>query len=307
MRRPAAIAYLFARAADTLADSWSGNCAERRALLATFRAAIDRASHGDASIPRLPSPPACVAPPERRLMHDMGLAFPVLASMRPPVRAMIRRVLMTLTDGMYTDMKAFDGASHAIPAARPDAAALDRYTYLIAGCVGEFWTDLAIACGTWPAEHRAPLVRDGILFGKGLQLVNILRDVPSDLTRGRVYLPAPDLAAQGIAPADLNDPAVFTRVRPVFAKYTDLAAAHFAAAQRYVVAVPRRCLRLRLACVWPLWFGLATLRDLAACPNPLAGPPVRIRQGDVYRMLALSAVIAPSNTALARVYRKLTR
>jgi 15-cis-phytoene synthase len=40
-------------------------------------------------------------------------------------------------------------------------------------------------------------------LGVALQLTNILRDVPSDLARGRVYIPLRDLAAHGCSEADL--------------------------------------------------------------------------------------------------------
>ena len=35
-------------------------------------------------------------------------------------------------------------------------------------------------------------------LGLALQLTNILRDVPSDLARGRLYLPLDELAAHGV-------------------------------------------------------------------------------------------------------------
>jgi phytoene synthase len=41
-------------------------------------------------------------------------------------------------------------------------------------------------------------------LGVALQLTNILRDVPGDLERGRVYLPLEDLARFGVAEADLG-------------------------------------------------------------------------------------------------------
>ena len=42
-------------------------------------------------------------------------------------------------------------------------------------------------------------------LGVALQLTNILRDVPEDLRRGRVYLPQADLRAHGVSETDLRD------------------------------------------------------------------------------------------------------
>ena len=44
-------------------------------------------------------------------------------------------------------------------------------------------------------------------LGVALQLTNILRDVPGDLARGRVYLPTEDLDRFGVTEADLRDEA----------------------------------------------------------------------------------------------------
>ena len=47
---------------------------------------------------------------------------------------------------------------------------LDRYTYLVAGCVGEFWTDITAAhtpaLRKWDRVHMSKL---GVRFGKALQ------------------------------------------------------------------------------------------------------------------------------------------
>ena len=48
----------------------------------------------------------------------------------------------------------------------------------------------------------------GIRFGKGLQLTNILRDIAQDVRLGRCYLPRTELAALGVQPQQLLDPAM---------------------------------------------------------------------------------------------------
>ncbi|GIG88837.1 phytoene/squalene synthase family protein [Plantactinospora endophytica] len=50
-----------------------------------------------------------------------------------------------------------------------------------------------------PAAAREPARQLGLAF----QLTNFIRDVAEDLARGRVYLPAEDLARFGVTPADL--------------------------------------------------------------------------------------------------------
>jgi len=65
---------------------------------------------------------------------------------------------------------------------------------------------------------RNPRAADYALnLGVALQLTNILRDIPDDLSRGRVYLPLDDLAAHGCTPDDLAAGVVNERVRTLLA------------------------------------------------------------------------------------------
>ncbi len=54
-------------------------------------------------------------------------------------------------------------------------------------------------------------------LGVALQLTNILRDIPDDLARGRVYLPLEDLKAHGCSVQDLEAGVVTDRVRSLLA------------------------------------------------------------------------------------------
>src|ERR1039457_3057573 len=110
------------------------------------------------------------------------------------------------------------------------AAELDDYTYRVAGCVGEFWTKICRAHLFPNAKlDEKQFIADGIRFGKGLQLVNILRDLPADLEKGRCYLPLEKLAEAGLSPEDLLQPANENKLRPLYDHYLDLAESHLAA------------------------------------------------------------------------------
>ena len=65
---------------------------------------------------------------------------------------------------------------------------------------------------------RSDRARDYALnLGVALQLTNILRDIPDDLARGRVYLPLDDLAAHGCTVDDLAGGVVTEPVRRLLA------------------------------------------------------------------------------------------
>ena len=138
-------------------------------------------------------------------------------------------------------------------------------------------------------------------FGKALQLTNVLRDVPVDLRTGRCYLPARDLAALGLAPADLLGADGARRARPLVHELIGIAVAHYDAAWMYTLDIPRAEIRMRLACAWPLLIGLATLAALSRHPDPIGAPtPVKISRAAVRGILARSALTVWSDTALAR-------
>ena len=141
----------------------------------------------------------------------------------------------------------------------------------------------------------------GVRFGKALQLTNVLRDVPKDLRLGRCYLPQSWLSAAGLASHDLLQPSQVSAARPVLYAGIERSLEHFTAAEEYVLAIPGRCLRLRLAALWPVLIGLATLARLARNDGWLdPDKPSRVNRGWVYRMMARSWPSAASDTLLRR-------
>ena len=75
----------------------------------------------------------------------------------------------------------------------PDRAALDRYVRGSAEVIG---LQVLPVLGTVGPQHEAAPYAAAL--GKAFQLTNFLRDVAEDLDRGRVYLPADELAAFGV-------------------------------------------------------------------------------------------------------------
>ena len=70
-------------------------------------------------------------------------------------------------------------------------AALERYCYRVAGVVG------LMMCRVFGLKEDGAL-EQAVQMGNAMQLTNILRDVAEDWERGRLYLPAEDLARFGL-------------------------------------------------------------------------------------------------------------
>ena len=252
------LAYLLARATDTVADTrllpvtarLDALDALRQRILGTRRAPLDFG----------PLTAGQALPAERRLLERIEDVLAALAALDADDQARIRTALAIITSGQELDLRRFGDAGPDRLKALQTESELYDYTYRVAGCVGEFWTRMCRAhLSAWATVDEAFLLRQGVRFGQGLQLVNILRDLPADLRQGRCYVPAALLAAHGLAPTDLLDRTNAPRFRPLYHALLDMAQAHLAAGWDYTRSLPRSCVRVRLACAWPLLIGARTL------------------------------------------------
>ncbi|MCS6987698.1 MAG: phytoene/squalene synthase family protein [Sphingomonadaceae bacterium] len=209
----ATLLYAWCRHCDDVIDAqwlgqgrhdWGGTPAER---LARLRRETERALAGEAG----PEPAfAALA----RVARETGLPH---------------RYAHDLLDGFAMDVEG-----------RPiaDEAGLLRYCYHVAGCVGVM---MAIVMGVSPQEHGT-LARASDL-GLAFQLNNIARDVAEDAARGRCYLPAEWLAAEGLEPGRHMDPNRRDRLHRVVSRLVDLA-------ERYEASALHGLPRLRNRQAW---------------------------------------------------------
>lgn len=271
VRQQISLAYLLARATDTIADTALIPVADRLAALDALRRRI---LDSGGPVPDFTKFAAAqgetkATAAERVLLQRIGDALQVLDSCEPGDLALIREVLSTITSGQELDLQRFAGCSTANIGALPNLDALDDYTYRVAGCVGEFWTCMCRAHLYTGADFNEEfLLASGIRFGKGLQLVNILRDLPKDLQLGRCYLPADELQKHGLTPADLLDLKTWPRLRPFYYEILEIAEGHLAAGWGYSCTLPRSPARVRIACGLPILLGVRTLGRLRGA-NPL--------------------------------------
>ena len=98
-----------------------------------------------------------------------------------------------------------------------------------------------------PKAKEELFFEHGIRFGKALQMINILRDIPEDLRFGRCYIPGPSLERHGLTPSDLLDSTNIDAFRPMYDTYLDLTSEHLDAAVEYIRMIPDRQFRLKAA------------------------------------------------------------
>jgi farnesyl-diphosphate farnesyltransferase len=161
------------------------------------------------------------------------------------------------------------------------------------------------AFGGWDTEAMAKI---GIRLGKGLQLTNVLRDIPQDLRRGRCYIPETLLAEVGLKPADLLEPRVQPQFKPVLIQLLRIALDHLDQGWLYAMAIPRREWRIGLACIWPILFALKTLSRISLSVDVLnADMTVKMTRSEVYSEMALTSVVFGSRLLLTGHYGRMRK
>lgn len=292
VRDQVSLAYLFARAADTIADTDLIDRPRRLDYLSQLKAQFigDSVAWGQIREIQRAMGPLQQDSSERVLLERLEDCFRLLLELSPDDRRRVQRLMTTLTQGMEMDLSVFPGVSAEDLVALKTLDDLDRYTYYVAGCVGEFWTDLMCAhrpaLVSWDVRQMSEV---GVRFGKGLQLTNVVKDVAHDLQKGRCYIPESMLAEGGLKPRDLLKQETLPRFKPVLTKLIRLATAHLDQGWLYTMAIPRYEMRLRLSCMWPILSAGESLKLVLTSPD-LLNPAVKVKipRSRVYQIMALT-------------------
>ncbi len=293
LREPLSMAYLLARAADTLADTSGVAQSLKMDCLGEFDCLVQSTSR-DATAERefcerlmREFVPMQTDADEAMLLQRLPEAFDAVRKYPERQLANIRGVLAPIVRGQVLDVSRFpvDGELRAL---RTEAE-LDEYTWLVAGCVGEFWTKLcaeelqdAFSKDTTIAQQ----MERGIRFGKGLQLVNILRDIGKDLAMGRCYFPLETLGENDISLGRLQrEPSLLL---PLLSTWQQRCREHLLCGLEYVSNVEHR--RLRYAVALPLILGVRTLALLekATWEERMAG--VKVSRGEVAKIMVEAGI-----------------
>jgi len=292
VRTPISLAYLLARTTDTIADTELVPAPQRLESLQKIRQRI--AGEGKERLSFAGLLQQQNSPAEALLLERVEESLGLLGGLPDQDQRLIRKVLDTIVSGQTLDLKRFAGSGPEHVVALQSDDELDDYTYRVAGCVGEFWTRIC-RVHVFPGDHLDDewLVEKGVRFGKGLQLINILRDVAADLRKGRCYLPADSLSKIGLQPRDLLDPKMEPRVRPLYNQWLERAEGHLAAGWEYTLALPWRAFRLRLACALPLQIGAGTLSLLKVASVLDPTRRVKISRQDVKRAFYRAVLYYP--------------
>ncbi len=292
LREPVALAYVLARSTDTITDTTAVAIDLRTAMLDSFAGAIQGKESGEiAAQLQKDFAPQQENDAERKLIDSAEVFLREVAELPAGDRADIRTLLAIITRGQRLDLTRWRAGMTALATADE----LRDYTYLVAGCVGEFWTRLCLRkTPSFTARGEAEMMELARNYGSGLQLVNILRDAGDDLRAGRCYFPEDELQAVGIsAPQLIDAPDGF---KPIYERWIKEARAGLDAGLEYCIAINPP--RVRIATVLPALIGIRTLEFLEESGVAALRERVKVPRAEVGKIMASAAITLANRSRL---------
>jgi farnesyl-diphosphate farnesyltransferase len=300
VRWPVALAYLLARASDSVADAVvvdaPTECQNDRRLLALdeLQEALHAATLGVVSpeLPHVQNLLPHIPLTERRLLATLPTWLDALHRLPVADQQLINGVCGHIFAGQRLDLQRFAmaGAGARTVQALTDLAELDDYTYQVAGCVGPFWTHICEAhLPDWRRADLDQMVRASLAYGQALQLLNILRDTPSDLALGRCYWPHTELSAMAINPDQLaaavqsQDVSTLQHMQSLMTAQGQRIRVGLSLGLAYSSAIGPW--RLRAASALPALIGLRTLQDIESAGLHAWLQPVKVARRFVRHLM----------------------
>lgn len=278
MREPIALGYLLARLTDTIADASGIDQQTRQGELDRIRRFLQGGAGGfDAFSAAWTANLSHEG--ERALVERAPELFQWWSEETKVQQAHLGEVLLTIAHGQIWDTTAFSEESMAACASGDD---LERYTYWVAGCVGEFWTKVGFTTlgrGFAGPGDASQMLMDGRKLGQALQLINILRDLYEDLPAGRCYLPKDELVEAGW---DGESPPTAQEVEHVFNQWLARCESYLEGAEEYVGRV--RSFRVRFCTRLPMLLARATAKQMReAGVKVVMDEKVSVSRGTVWK------------------------
>src|SRR5947208_5650992 len=298
LREPIALAYLLARTTDTVADTAQISGSVRMETLKLLSNGIQGTASRNVVAELIVSFVSLQNNAnERQLLESLPNFLACLEGMEHADRNDIRIVLEKIARGQMLDLQRFDNPQET--RALSTAADLEEYTYLVAGCVGEFWTRLCFRhIRQFASRTEDEMLALGKRYGMGLQLINVLRDAGSDLRAGRCYFPEDELSALHVSPSQiLSEP---QRFQPIYRTWLENAKAGLASGMEYSRAIKNR--RVRAATVLPALIGARTLSLLEGSDPSALQRTVKVARSEVRAMILSLALTMVSRRKIDALF-----
>ena len=181
---------------------------------------------------------------------------------------------------------------------------MDDYMHQVAGRVGYLLTDIFAWYSPIIRARKEQLMPLSRQYGLALQTVNVIRGMRKDYERGWVFVPRTFYEEVGLTRDTLFIPENVDKAMQVVDMLADKAERHLWHGMTYITAFPRRQHRIRLACMWPLFFAVRTLAISRDNANVLL-TEAKMGRDQIKMIMRHTTFFGWSNHWLVRYYRYL--
>ena len=282
-------AYLLCRIADTIEDEPALAASRKREYLRRFADVLQ----GDGDVAPFAADLAAslsgaTSDGERDLAANAPLVVGFHRQLPPGQRAPVERCVSQMCSGMAEFVDTGREGLRSM-------GEVERYCHYVAGVVGEMLTDLLCDYSAEIAACREALFPLSSRFGRGLQLVNILKDHPEDLARGVSWLPRTRSQRDaGSSNGAVDEGACVGWIVRLASRARD----DLGAALRFALLIPSHERGIRRFLLWTLGFAALTLRRIDANPCFDREEDVKISRCQVYATMAATSVAVRHDGAL---------
>lgn len=257
---PVTVAYLLCRIADTVEDEASITKEQKEIMLDLYIKIFQGKDESSFSSFREVSSQIPQHSADVYLMHNFGRVYNVLNSFESEVKKLIGIWVIEMALGMKKYAQSMKKSKFKFLKSMKD---LDEYMYYVAGTVGQLLTSLFAHFSqkiTPPIKRKLESFAES--FGKGLQMVNIIRDMTTDLKRGQSYIPDEILEKYNLTRQSIFESSNREQAQRMFNELIDTAVRHMDKAMSYIVTIPKEETRIRLFCLLPVFWAMRTLQKI---------------------------------------------
>jgi farnesyl-diphosphate farnesyltransferase len=295
--------YLLCRIADTIEDDSSTPSKVRQQLLTLFS---DCLSNQDL-LTQFKTDVSCIKGDESYLDLIKGseMVFDLLNSLPEQTAQIVVRWTRELALGMNEFVKKYPKGIYI-----KTLDEFHQYCYYVAGTVGRMLTELFYYHSPFINQTTYnKLLVDCESFGEALQAVNILKDVAWDFEfENDVFIPEEILVSKGSSQSKIISEAYRAQNYEAVKVIIEVAQTKITKALEYFYTLPRMAITVRLFCLLPIVFAIATLREIERTQTMLQkGSSVKISRKEVKRLLCSCFIAVMSNKLTSKLVEHVSK
>jgi len=298
---PVTVAYLLFRIADTVEDSHYLTVEQKREMLTVYARifSTDSTQATDEFLNMINSLPN--ETDDDQLVYDLKKVLAVFYTFSETVQNQIGKWVVEMSIGMKKYAQELKKRRFTFLKTMPE---LEEYTYYVAGTVGYLLTELfSYSSKKITPQLKGKLEQFAESFGKGLQMVNIIRDMATDLRRGQSYIPDELLKKYQLTRDSIFEQKNAARAEMMFNELIQNAVKHLDRAVKYILLIPKEETRIRLFCLLPLFWAMRTLQKIQENTlDLLKKEKIKISRSSIRKEFWVALINMRSNRLMRRHY-----